>query len=67
MADIADIANDYAEQELADRLFGRVQYVGQSATHCEDCGEGIPEARRVAVMGCVRCTECADLEERRHG
>lgn len=65
--DIVDLANYYAEQELADRLFGRVQYVGQSATHCEDCDGEIPEARREAVKGCVRCTECAVLGERRHG
>lgn len=63
MADIADIANDYAEQELADRLFGRVQYVGQSATHCEDCDCEIPEARRVAVKGCVRCVDCQEISE----
>lgn len=28
--DIADIANDYAERELQERLYGRVQYQGQS-------------------------------------
>lgn len=47
--------------------YRRIHQGGQSATHCEDCGEEIPEARRIAVLGCVRCTECADLEERRHG
>ncbi len=30
MADIADIANDYAERELAERLYSRVKYVGES-------------------------------------
>lgn len=67
MADIADIANDYAEQELSDRLFGRVQYVGQSATHCEDCGEEIHLLRREAVPGVQKCLDCAEMEERRHG
>lgn len=67
MADIADIANDYAEQELADRLFGRVQYVGHSATHCEDCGEDIPQARRAAIAGVHLCIDCAWREEKRHG
>lgn len=63
MADIADIANDYAEQELADRLFGRVQYVGQSATHCEDCGEEIHLLRREAVPGVRRCVDCQEISE----
>ena len=67
MADICDIANDYAEQELADRLFGRVQYVGQSATHCEDCDCEIPLLRREAVPGVRLCLDCQEVEERRHG
>lgn len=64
--DIVDLANDYAEQELADRLFGRVQYAGQSATHCEDCDCEIHLLRREAVPGVTRCIDCAELEEKRH-
>ena len=67
MADIADIANDYCERELADRLYGHVQYTGLSATHCEDCDCDIPLLRREAVPGVTRCIDCAELEERRHG
>lgn len=63
MPDICDIANDYAEQELADRLFGRVQYVGQSATHCEDCDCEIPLLRREAVPGVTRCIDCQEISE----
>lgn len=36
---------------------------GPSATHCVECGERIPEARRAALPGvqaCVRCQEAAD-------
>lgn len=36
---------------------------GESLTHCEACGEPIPEARRKALPGvrtCVRCQEAAD-------
>jgi phage/conjugal plasmid C-4 type zinc finger TraR family protein len=31
---------------------------GESSTHCEECGEAIPDARRKAMPGvrfCVRC------------
>ena len=38
---------------------------GESLTHCEECGVGIPEARRKAmprVRYCVRCQ--SDLEKR---
>ncbi|HCW0208803.1 TPA: TraR/DksA C4-type zinc finger protein, partial [Pseudomonas aeruginosa] len=49
--DIVDIANDYAERELADRLYSRVKYVGESLYECEDCGEEIPVARRALVPG----------------
>jgi len=31
---------------------------GESLTHCEDCGEQIPEARRRAVPGVRRCVVC---------
>jgi phage/conjugal plasmid C-4 type zinc finger TraR family protein len=36
---------------------------GPSATHCDECEEAIPEARRVALPGvrlCVRCQDAAD-------
>lgn len=35
----------------------------ESATHCEDCGEDIPEARREAVKGCTRCAACQSIAE----
>jgi phage/conjugal plasmid C-4 type zinc finger TraR family protein len=31
---------------------------GESLTHCEDCGEAIPEARRRVVPGVRRCLAC---------
>jgi len=33
---------------------------GESLTHCEECGESIPEARRLAVPGVRRCIECQE-------
>lgn len=34
-----------------------------SLTHCIDCDEPIPKARRVAVPGCQRCRECQEEYE----
>ena len=31
---------------------------GESATHCDDCGEPIPEKRRAALPGVRRCVAC---------
>jgi phage/conjugal plasmid C-4 type zinc finger TraR family protein len=36
-----------------------------SAKECVECGEDIPEARRVAVPGCQLCIYCQELNE--HG
>jgi len=36
---------------------------GPSLTHCEDCGNEIPEARREAIPGvrlCIACQEALD-------
>ena len=40
---------------------------GASATHCHECGEPIPEARRAALPGvrlCIVCQQKADAEAR---
>jgi len=37
---------------------------GISMEECEDCGEAIPEGRRLAVQGCTRCIHCQTLHER---
>lgn len=36
---------------------------GVSATHCDECGDPIPEARRVAVPGVRRCVACQSARE----
>lgn len=35
----------------------------ESARWCIDCGEPIPEARRLAVPGCSRCVDCQQFAE----
>lgn len=37
---------------------------GPSLTHCEECGEAIPEARRVAVPGVRLCVACQSEADR---
>ena len=35
----------------------------QSATHCRECGDPIPEARRAAVPGVELCVACQTESE----
>jgi phage/conjugal plasmid C-4 type zinc finger TraR family protein len=42
---------------------------GESLTHCEECGQEIPPARRKAVPGvrlCVACQSEADKQSQTH-
>lgn len=64
MADLADMAQ--AEQERlnarsAERL--KSVRVDTSLKFCAECGEPIPEARRLAVPGCRLCIECQTERE----
>lgn len=43
--------------ELA-RMKGKSTPVGESFTHCAECEEEIPEARRVALPGVKLCIDC---------
>jgi phage/conjugal plasmid C-4 type zinc finger TraR family protein len=45
------------QDELA-RLKARRGPVGDSLTHCADCEEPIPQARREAMPGVKLCIEC---------
>ncbi len=38
---------------------------GESLEECADCGDEIPEARRVAMRGCTRCIHCQSVSERK--
>lgn len=42
---------------------------GESALYCHECGEPIPEARRMALKGvkfCISCQKALDKQERDH-
>jgi len=36
---------------------------GPAATHCDNCGELIPEARRAAIQGVRLCVPCQTTED----
>lgn len=63
--DIADIAEMRIERELEEMLASRVVYQGESATECDECGEEIPEGRRIAIQGCRLCVECQGIADKR--
>ena len=48
---------DSIKDELA-RMAARRGPVGESLTHCAECDEPIPEARRVALPGVKLCLDC---------
>ncbi|CAB4168781.1 C4_traR_proteo, phage/conjugal plasmid C-4 type zinc finger protein, TraR family [uncultured Caudovirales phage] len=39
-------------------------YTGESAKICTECGESIPEARRLALVGVKCCIQCQQLKEK---
>lgn len=65
--DVTDIASEledsFREQALEALRSVQTHHTGISATHCECCGEAIPEARRVVLPGVDLCVGCkGDME-----
>ncbi|WP_417673198.1 DksA/TraR family C4-type zinc finger protein [Pseudodonghicola sp.] len=53
--------NEQIEASISDelaRLKARRAPVGESLTHCAECEEPIPEARRKAIPGVKLCLDC---------
>ena len=47
-------------------LFARSRIpAGESETHCTECGEEIPEARRCALTGVRTCVQCQSERDSR--
>lgn len=66
MCDIIDNASALEDlQREAALSMHRINRNAVSATHCVDCGDAIPELRRVNVPGCKRCASCQADEELR--
>lgn len=68
MADEIDHANDLAQKEL-DAAIAAARGIqpadAKSADCCIECGEPIPDARRLAIIGVKTCRDCADAYENR--
>ena len=67
MADDADMANDYIDNEVS-RALGKLRQQngpasGAASAFCKDCEEKIPDERR--KLGFQFCVECAEERERR--
>lgn len=59
-----ELAAEVTESRIENAIRNITAKTGrESAMHCEDCGEDIPEARRVAVKGCNRCAGCQSIVE----
>lgn len=41
-----------------------MKHTGESSKVCLDCGEPIPEARRIAARGCKFCIDCQPSHDR---
>lgn len=67
MADIVDLANDYAEECLQRALEQRrvAATNAVSAEFCADCDEPIPLLRQQKVEGCQTCIDCQQIREQR--
>lgn len=64
VADPIDLANDNAQRRLDAALASRARMATTpSLTHCEDCDDPIPQARRDAVPGVATCIECQSINE----
>lgn len=64
MPDFADEASELSEQHLEQALSKIVRYRGNSLSHCVECEDEIPDKRRAAIPGCIRCAECEELKEK---
>lgn len=66
MADIIDIANDYAERHLEHSLAQHAARAKseESEFYCTEFGDVIPHRRRAAIKGVKTCVDCQNLKER---
>ncbi|MFK8032425.1 MAG: DksA/TraR family C4-type zinc finger protein [Gammaproteobacteria bacterium] len=61
---------DASVEDAVKRARSELNARGPGRSHCEECEEPIPEARRKAVAGvkmCINCQEAEDAENKRMG
>jgi phage/conjugal plasmid C-4 type zinc finger TraR family protein len=69
MADDVDMAQSNEERYIASAIRGVTKAlvcdpIAQETLDCEDCGNEIPQQRRLAVPWTKRCVDCAQTQER---
>jgi phage/conjugal plasmid C-4 type zinc finger TraR family protein len=60
--------NDQIDASIEDelkRMQAQRRPVGESLTHCAECDEQIPEARRTAIPGVKLCIDCQNDRDAR--
>lgn len=72
MSDDVDRASEREQVDRDDALRDQARRAGlagktvaDSASHCEACGDDIPQERQQAVPGCQLCVMCKERQERR--
>ena len=61
--------NEQIEASISDelaRMKAQKQPIGDSLTHCAECEEEIPEARRLARPGVKLCLDCQEERDTAH-
>lgn len=65
--DTLDAASELTQQRIEMAVAAhRLNHSAVSATHCEECGDNLPKARRKAYPGCTMCVSCQQDEEKRN-
>lgn len=70
MADTVDMAQAHEQRlraQAVERAVAAARIGGPGADRCHECGEPIPEERRMAVPHAMNCTACQALLERAMG
>lgn len=67
MTDVYDQAQETEQRQREEALAAQAaasRVLGPSLTHCDDCGQAIPQDRRLAAPGCTRCVTCQSRQEK---
>ncbi|EJC8217987.1 TraR/DksA family transcriptional regulator [Citrobacter freundii] len=64
--DTLDAASELTQQRIEMAVAAhRLNHSAVSATHCEECGDKLLDARRKAYPGCTMCVDCQSNMELR--
>lgn len=70
MADLMDLVQQRVDEQTQRYIqSARSRSAALSSFICEDCGDPIPEQRRIAVQGvelCITCQRVNELKTKRH-